>query len=462
MDLVAWNWADLLLGLWVLLFPGDRGAGPWDYVDQDGRSARLSVADGGTRDGKEYLQVTVTASGFTEGKGTFSLWVHRDGDQITVLEGVSLDAGNPVCHGAMPSLAPEATWMVSGKREFTVVRAGVPGPARAGRYEVADARPVVYRCGDEYVRAYVSDSAGICRLEHLEAPDGETRDVDAFVVRERAQLSRTAKPIGKAAVDLLSRAIDPGPKPPLKWIAGDRPLDPSVKRSDVEALASGTLSEDREDLLRPMELIRRAIHYLTAKDGLPLADGDAGLARVQGFIDRLEKQTLYRKVEKEGATWLSWFDLGWTVALAREAGLAYGNEGVTYLVQARRSFPEQPVIRVALSFAYEQAGLAEDASEQMVAAVDLSASGFPDRDRLLAALRAGRDDAAWRKAIDEARASMERLRPPQRVRVVLKGGEAIEGLLLDYGAAGYRVRVGREVRQIAEGRVDHVEFLDPK
>ena len=51
MELVAWNWADLLLGLWVLLFPGDRAAGPWDYVDQDGRSARLSVADGGTRDG---------------------------------------------------------------------------------------------------------------------------------------------------------------------------------------------------------------------------------------------------------------------------------------------------------------------------------------------------------------------------------------------------------------------------
>ncbi len=462
MELVAWNWADLLLGLWVLIAPGSPDAGPWDYVDQDGRSARLTVADGGERDGKAFLKVTVVAQAFRANQRKFTLWVHRDGEQVTVLEGVSLDAGNPVCVGEMPSLAPDATWMVSGKKTFTVVKTGPPGRARVGAREVDDAQPVIYRCDGEYVRALISPTAGICRLERLEKPvddaPSQSFDVEALRPIERAQLVRTGKALGKPRVSLLARPIDAGAKAAFPWLEGERPIDPSVELGEIEKRTYDVCYEDREDLLLHMETIRRAVHYLMAKDGALLAAGDEGLSRVRGLIDRQEKMTLYRKAEKEEGSWSSWFDMGWTVCLAHEAGLSYENEGITYLVMARRGFPEQPVIRLALSFAFEQAGLEEDAAEQMLAALDLSASGFAGRDRLLGTLRAGRDDATWRKAIDDARGLVERLRPPVRVRVVLRNGQEVAGELLEYGASGYRVKVGREVRQFAEADVDHVVF----
>ncbi len=456
MELVAWNWADLLLGLWVLIAPGSPDAGPWDYVDQDGRSARLTVADGGERDGKAFLKVTVVAQAFRANQHKFTLWVHRDGEQVTVLEGVSLDAGNQVCQGEMPSLAPDATWIVSGKRTFTVVKTGPPARARVGAREVDDAQPVVYRNQGEYVRAYVSPTAGICRLERLEDPgDGASSPVDVDALRpiERAQLVRTGKAIGRPCTSLLSREVDAGPDPVFAW-----PIDPRVQLGEVEKRTYDVCYTDREDLLRHMETIRRAVHHLMAKDGQLLAGGDEGLTRVRGMIDRQEKMTLYRKAEKEEGSWSSWFDMGWTVCLGHEAGMSYENEGITYLVMARRGFPEQPVIRLALSWAYEQAGLEEDAAEQMLAAIDLSASGFPDRDRLLATLRAGRDDAAWKAAIDDARALVERMKPPVRVRVVLRSGEEVAGELIEYGATGYRVKVGRQVRTYAESDVDHVVF----
>lgn len=459
-DLIAWNWADILLGLWVLIAPGNPDAGPWEYVDQDGRSAKLSVADGGVRDGKAFLEVTVVAHAFRANQHKFTLWVHRDGMRITVLEGLSLEAGNQVCADEMPSLAPDATWMVSGRKTFTVVKTGSPGRARIGSREINDARPVVYRNEGEYIRAYISPSAGICRLERLERPDNADSQVDVDALRpiERAQLVRTGHPIGTRVVSLLSRTIDGGTKQTLPWKGGDRPIDTRVELSEIEKRTYDVCYSDREDLLRHMETIRRAVHYLMAKDGELLAAGTEGLSRVRGLIDRQEKMTLSRKVEKEEEIWSSWFDMGWTVCLAHEAGLSYENEGIRYLVMARSGFPEQPVIRMALSWAYEQAGLEEDAAEQMLAAIDLSASGFPDRERLLSTLRAGRDDAAWRKAIEDARRLVERLKPPVRVHVFLRNGEEVAAELLEYGASGYRVKIGREVRQFSESDVDRLVF----
>lgn len=457
MELVAWNWADLLLGLWVLVAPGSPDAGPWDYVDQDGRSARLTVTDGGVREGVAFLKVTVVAQAFRANQHTFALWVHRDGGRVTVIEGVSLDAGNPVYQGDIPSLVPDATWVVSGKRTFTVVKPGPTGRARAGTREVNDAQPVVCRCEREYVRAIVSPTAGICRIERLETPEdfgsSPSLDVDALRPIERVQLVRAGKAIGKPCVSLLSREVDVGADPVFPW-----PLEAGVQLGEVEKRTYDVCASDRDDLLRHMETLRRAVHYLMAKDGSLLSAGDEGLLRVRGLIDRQEKMTLYRKVEKEEGSWQSWFDLGWTVCLAHEAGMTYENEGVTYLVMARRGFPEQPVIRLALSFAYGQAGLEEDAAEQMLAAIDLSASGFPDRERLLATLRAGRGEVAWKKSVEDARALVERMRPPVRVRLVLLDGRQVAGELCEYGTSGYRVRVGRDVFTYAESEVDHVVF----